>query len=67
MAKTEITTNDFDRALLLVPIVLELGIEGARRFVSAKTLTEDELIERSKHFQENTAQRNAAFAEKLKS
>ncbi|HXG85777.1 MAG TPA: hypothetical protein VNI84_17290 [Pyrinomonadaceae bacterium] len=63
--KAIITSSDYERALVLIPIVLEMGVEGARRFVLKNSLTDDQLIEKAREFQNDTRERNDQFAARL--
>lgn len=60
-----ITLTDLERALLLIPIVMELGTEGAKRFILSKSLTDEELIDRALEFQVDTKSRNDEFRREL--
>lgn len=60
-----ITENDFDKALLLIPIIMGMGVSVARRFILKNALTSEQLIEKAQEFNADTDARNAAFAQRL--
>lgn len=60
-----ISTGDFDRALLLFPIILKMGAEGARRFITEHSLTDDDLIAQAKMYEADTDRRNQALRARL--
>jgi hypothetical protein len=61
----QISNDDIDRALLLFPIILKMGAEGARRFITEHSLTDDDLIAQAKIYETDTDRRNQAFRTKL--
>ena len=63
--KNAISVSDLERAILLIPIVMEMGVEAARRHIVGKSLSDDDLLNLALEFQIDTKTRNENFRREL--